>query len=163
MSEPVPALPVEYAELVAALQSERPSNMLRVLDLHLQAATAITALSARIEALEVGTLQFQAGIPDIAAGSMRCFIALMVSRHSGKDCILPLYYLNGYPLEYEECQCGDNADAHDDGCPTTGWFYDESNFDYENCYHPIAGEVVAWAELPSPETARSLLPEVPHG
>lgn len=101
-------------------------------------------------------LEFQTGTPGIAKGSMRRFIALIVSKHSGKDYVSPLYYLNGYPLEYEECICGADSDAHDDGCPTTGWFYDESNFDYESCYHPVPGDVVSWAELPSPEAARAL-------
>ena len=115
----------------------------------------VTAL-AHPSPATTAALEFQTGTPDIAKGSMRRFIALIVSKHSGKDYVSPLYYLNGYPLEYEECICGADSDAHDDGCPTTGWFYDESNFDYENCYHPVPGDVVSWAELPSPEAARAL-------
>lgn len=102
--------------------------------------------------LHTVALIFQNGTPTVNKGDCRVFCALMVSRHTGKDLVLPLYYLNQMPLEKEECDC---AEEHDEGCPTTGWFYDNSNFDYDNCYWPAEGEVVAWAELPKAEVVRS--------
>lgn len=60
------------------------------------------------------------------------------------------YYLNNYLLDRDGgCdKCSDSSVDHSDGCPTTGWFYDESNFDYDNCYHPINSEVLEWAVIP---------------
>ena len=106
-----------------------------------------------MDANAVGLL-FQTGTPPVMRGSMGCFICLSTGKTTGMDGVKPLYYLNEYPLEYDECKC---SKEHDDGCPTTGWFYDESNFDYENCYYQAAGEIVAWAELPSPVHVRAAL------
>lgn len=102
--------------------------------------------------------EFQTGTPIVATGNCRIFLALMVGKHTGKDIVLPLYYLNAMPLEMDECKC---SEEHDEGCPTTGWFYDESNFEYEHCYYRAEGEVVAWAELPSGADVRALLTAPP--
>lgn len=90
--------------------------------------------------------------PDVGRGGMKCFV-LLVEHDNGRRCTIPAYYLNRYPLEMEDCRCDEE---HDDGCPITGWFYDESNFEYEHCYHRVEGKVLAYAEIPDAETAMNL-------
>lgn len=92
--------------------------------------------------------------PDVRRGGMECYIILCVGERSGQPYTQPAYYLNEHPLEYEDCIC---AAEHDDGCPTTGWFSDEANFDYEHAYIRIRDEVVAYAHIPNGETAMGLL------
>lgn len=87
------------------------------------------------------------GVPDVELGGMKCVLAYC--KHTGgRESVLPAYYLHGYPLSYEDCVCDSDKEHSDDGCPTTGWFYDESNFEYDHLYHVIEGEVLGWAELP---------------
>jgi hypothetical protein len=88
-------------------------------------------------------------LPDVPKGQMRACIIMHRSKHTGKNFTMPAYYLNAYPLEFED-GCGDEKceDEHDDGCPVTGWFYDNANFEYENCYYRIEGECLAWALIP---------------
>lgn len=101
------------------------------------------------------------GVPEVKSGSMKGFVVL--TRHKdSRETVFYAYYLNALPLEYEDgcdekrgCQ---KDDEHPDGCPTTGWFYDESNFEYENCYHPItATEVIAWAALPTVDEVKAAI------
>jgi len=100
-------------------------------------------------------------LPDTAPGTMVTCI-ILTKAATGRDWTMPAYYLNAYPLEYEDCVCNSHEDhGENDGCPTTGWFYDESNFDYENCYHPVTGTVVAWAKIPSAEDVIASLPVQP--
>ena len=106
-------------------------------------------------------IDFVAGSqPTIEEGAMLCCLALVRAKSDGVARVIPAYYLNAHPLEYQDdCAtrgCPKDED-HEDGCPTTGWFYDESNFEYDNCYYPIHGEVIAWARLPdSFKTATAL-------
>lgn len=94
------------------------------------------------------TLKFSDGstLPEVRRGSlMDCII---VTEHSGQRASFAAYYLNAFPLDHgDDCICKTEAD-HDDGCPTTGWFYDESNFEYDNCYHAVTGTVLLWAPIP---------------
>jgi hypothetical protein len=83
--------------------------------------------------------------PDVKPGNLASVI--LTTERDGKHFTFPAYYLNRYPLEYDDCKCETDKD-HDMGCPTTGWFYDESNFDYDNCYHHVEGRPVAWALIP---------------
>lgn len=98
-------------------------------------------------------------VPPVKPGHMELFIVAGVSKEGRKTCY-PAYYLNAYPLEYqddcEERGCPKDQN-HDDGCPTTGWFYDESNFEYDNCYHPINGDVIAWATWPDRNVVHAAL------
>jgi len=98
----------------------------------------------------------EAAAPDVPCGGMGCFILLTKTSREGHDRYhtYPAYYLNEHPLEMEDCNC---AAEHDDGCPTTGWFYDNSNFEYENCYYPVEGEIIAYAEIPGPDIALKLI------
>lgn len=99
---------------------------------------------------------WQRGIPEVERGGYKTFVCLMVSRHTGKDFVLPLDYLNAMPLETaDDCKC---AEEHDDGCPFTGWFYNNSNYEYEDCWWRAEGEIVGWAKLPSAAEARAALP-----
>lgn len=118
---------------------------------------------ATISALPLSvTLEFRPGdeIPDVPRGNIQACIILMRSRHTGKNFTQPAYYLNGYPLEFED-GCGDPKceDEHDDGCPVTGWFYDNANFEYENCYYRIEGECLAWALIPKASDVEAALQE----
>jgi hypothetical protein len=76
---------------------------------------------------------------------------IVVSEREGERFTYAAYYLQGFPLLYEECVCVDGeTQHHSDGCPTTGWYYDQSNFEFEHCFWPIEGTVIAWAEIPTP-------------
>jgi hypothetical protein len=98
-------------------------------------------------------------VPPTPAGDMDTYI-IMTRNKDNREAVFPAYYLNAYPLNYDEpCEdrgCPKDAE-HEDGCPTTGWFYDESNFEYDNCYHSISAEVIAWAHLPSLEAVKGSL------
>lgn len=96
-----------------------------------------------------------ATLPEVAAGDNKIFI-ILTEHENGKRFVLPAYYLNRFPLEYEDCKCDTDKD-HDDGCPTTGWFYDESNFEYEHCYWKVTGTVLAWAPLPTAADVQAAL------
>lgn len=98
-----------------------------------------------------------AKVPDVAEREMQAFIIASRSNYDGQVRTFCGYYLNGYLLDYqgEECpQCpGPDKDGccpRDilDGCPTTGWFHDESNFEYDDCYYRIEGTILAFAEIP---------------
>jgi hypothetical protein len=96
-------------------------------------------------------LEFHSGdeTPPVRSGTYKQLIITTIS-DKGKSYTYAAYYLNEYPLEYEGgCDaCRDGKVEHDEGCPTTGWFYDESNLEYENCYYPIRNEIVEWAHIP---------------
>lgn len=98
------------------------------------------------ERREAIALEFRPGneTPDVKQGSYSGFI-VVTENDNGKHFAFAGYYLNAYPLQYDECRCKEPCE---DGCPTTGWFYDESNFEYENCYYPISSRVVRWAPIP---------------
>ena len=97
-------------------------------------------------------------------GDMRCLLAVVRGK-DGRVRTIPAYYLNRYPLEYQD-PCDERGcpkdENHEDGCPTTGWFYDESNFEYDHCYHPLGGEVIAWAALPSAEVVDEMIAAQSH-
>lgn len=95
----------------------------------------------------------RSGLPDVKTGHQKCFVA-MTRNKEGRECVFAAYYLNAYPLEYDDCVCK-AEDDHDDGCPTTGWFYDNSNFEYENCYYEVSGNVIAWAALPTADDVKA--------
>lgn len=94
------------------------------------------------------TLKFSNGdvVPEVKPGNM--MDCIIVTERDGKRFSFAAYYLNAFPLDHgDECICKTEAE-HDEGCPTTGWFHDESNFEYENCFHAITGTVLLWAPIP---------------
>lgn len=93
-------------------------------------------------------------IPDVQRGCMKCFIILVRRVEGHEGFTMAAWYLNAYPLDMEDCRCDQE---HDDGCPTTGWFYDSSNFEYDNCYHHVEGTVVSYAPIPTAEQAAASL------
>lgn len=89
-------------------------------------------------------------LPDVKPGNMRAVLVVTRSEE-GKSFCYAGYYLNRYPLEYEDLP--DDAETDDYGMVlTTGWFHDESNWEYDNCYHAINRPIVAWASLPSADS-----------
>lgn len=117
-----------------------------------QNRAALATLQPSGERREAIALDFHTGdeTPDVKRGSYAGFI-VVTENDNGKHFAFAGYYLNAYPLDYgDSCPKGDGCqgDGCDDGCPTTGWFYDESNFEYENCYYPISTKVVRWAPIP---------------
>lgn len=102
-------------------------------------------------------LTFYQGTPITEKKSANSYIVL--SHNEGKDFVFAAVFLNAFPLDYEECIC-ESEEEHGDGCPTTGWFYNESNLEYENCCFPVTGTIIAWAEFPSAEAIRkSITPD----
>jgi hypothetical protein len=82
------------------------------------------------------TLKFSDGVPEVKPGHM--MDCIVVTERDGKRVSFAAYYLNAYPLGYNDCIC------------ETGWrtFYDESNFEYDNFYHPVNATVLLWAPIP---------------
>lgn len=122
---------------------------------------AKSALSAMRRVRQTGrgdgtvALQFVLGAePPVESGGLKCFL-VHTRGEEGREAVIPAYYLNAFPLEYEECICKADTD-HEDGCPTTGWFYDQSNFEYDNCYHKLSVEVISWALIPKAETLATI-------
>lgn len=115
-----------------------------------KANSALASLEG--DAVERVALAFHSGenVPEVKIGSMQCCI-VVTENEQGKHFAFPGYYLNAYPLQYDECRCDEPCE---DGCPTTGWFYDESNWEYENCYYPISSKILRWALIPD---ARAIL------
>lgn len=109
-------------------------------------------LAARSSNVGRTLLDFQpaATPPEIDAGTMLSLLVL--AEDGGERYVLPAYYLNAAPLLREQCVCVD-GETHDPaaGCPTSGWYYDQSNPEFEHCLYPIEGAVLAWTPLPSPE------------
>lgn len=121
---------------------------------------AVIAAMSRAADRDGVMLDFQTcAEPEVKTGNLKTFVVL-VRRASGGTQVLPAYYLNAYPLEFDECVCTDN-EGHDDGCPTTGWYYDESNLDYQHCYFELEGAVVAWAKFPDSDAVEASLKSHP--
>ena len=102
-------------------------------------------------------------VPDVKAGAMLGCI-IVIERRDGKRISLAAWYLNAFFLDHgNDCICESEKDHDDDmGCPTTGWFYDESNFEYENCFHPVDGTVLLWAPIPNAEDILNPSQETPR-
>lgn len=117
-----------------------------------------SAAAAAVPTQALGLVFRQGGIPEVKPGTFRGFIGM--TRYQGRENVLPIYYLNAYPLEHEDCVCA-SEEIHEsgggDGCPVTGWFYDESNFEYEHCYYPVNGDVTAWAPMPTVANVKSAI------
>lgn len=93
--------------------------------------------------------------PSIPVGTQRSFIVAVRRAHSGKVYSFPAIYLNGYQLVYEtgECPKGNGCEGNgcDDGCPTTGWYSDSSEGEYDHNYAKLAlapgDEFLAWSPI----------------
>lgn len=104
--------------------------------------------------------------PDVKTGNAELFIILAEVNDGafhGTKIVFPAYYLNGFPLEYQDgCSkdiCTDEKCymANLDGCPTTGWFIAESIFNFNCSYEPILQNVLAFGTVP---TVESILTEL---
>ena len=83
-------------------------------------------------------LNFKDGhTPIVQKGNMKLFIVLAETVdgiHSGHKAVFPAFYLNKFPLEhYEGCDCQycSDEDYSGDGMPSTGWYSENSDFDFE--------------------------------
>lgn len=94
--------------------------------------------------------------PPIKAGQEKAFIVAVRRAKSGKVSTFPAYYLNAYPLSYEDgcSKCCDNEEFCEqsvDGCPTTGWFSIAGNDDdarqYESLHFDPGDEFLGWSEI----------------
>ncbi|WP_432475333.1 hypothetical protein ACRRRS_21790 (plasmid) [Brucella anthropi] len=95
-------------------------------------------------------------LPNILSGAMTTLIVLYRTE-TGREVVLPAYYLNSYPLYMDDaCTC---AEEHsDDGCPCTGWYQQVYHPDYDDAYAPLRCEVIAWASLPTADAVKALIP-----
>lgn len=99
-----------------------------------------------------------ADIPTVNKGGERQLVVAVRRARSGKVHTFPAYYLNGYPIHYEDvCKnCpgeGNGCGAEDgDGCPTTGWFTcaegGEWDYTYSRLHLDPGDEHVGWCEFP---------------
>lgn len=101
-------------------------------------------------------------VPDVPQGRMRQFIIAVRGSPPGTMLTMPAWFLNQVPLPYggtcPQCPHSEPKDTcskgRTDQCPTTGWFYNESNFEARNCFYLIDGTILAFAEFPQlPEEA----------
>lgn len=85
-------------------------------------------------------------LPAVAVGSNGKF--LILHETNGYRMLSSAFYLNEYPVTMEY-GCGHAAcrDTHGAGCPVTGWYGLDSNFDFEEGRRPILGTVISWAEI----------------
>lgn len=129
-------------------------------------ATELLAARKEIAGLREGLAPFawQPGetVPPAKNGAARVVIvAVSRAQQRGKVYTFPAQYLNAYPLNYEDCICASDDDHPDDGCPTTGWFTERSDEEYDSSYQSLlSGDdvLVAWREIePHPLDARNLL------
>lgn len=92
--------------------------------------------------------------PDTPPGSEKYFLVACRSRHDGKVRVFGAYRLNGALLHYEDgcASCPEDADqcpmSHGDGCPTTGWFKEIYDADYDRSWERLRGDVIAYAPQP---------------
>lgn len=156
----VPREPTEA--MIEAGMVHMPNQFRHILSRTFKAmlAAAPAAPPAAEEVERAASIVPKGGVPEIPDGGMKCVLALVKNKNS-KEYVTPAYYLNGHPLEYEDCVCDSDDDHTNEGCPTPGWFYNESNFEYENCFYAIEGEVIGWAALLSVDTFRAALSSRP--
>ena len=91
-------------------------------------------------------------VPNLRKGTMEYFLVRWRLPHDASPGarVLGAYYLNAYPLEYED-RCGDCD--NDDTCPmvsggaypTTGWFTERADYQSDTVFEPLHGEVVGFA------------------
>ncbi len=100
--------------------------------------------------------EFRDGDPEgLANGEQKYCLAAMRSRDDGKIYTFAAYFLNNVELHYEEgceeCPEDENecAMAQGCGCPTTGWFNEVFDTDYDRSWERVRGTVIAHAEIPA--------------
>lgn len=85
-------------------------------------------------------------LPSVAAGRKAEF--LIAFETNGIRQFASALYLNEYPVTMEYgCDHPDCREKHGHGCPTSGWFWLDSDFTFEEGRKPIIGKVLAWAPL----------------
>lgn len=97
-------------------------------------------------------------IPPIERGSETEFVVAVRRGRNSKVYSFAASYLNAYPLEYRDgCPKGKDVniacEGCDDGCPTTGWFYqtgeDGESYQYNSLLSLNSGdEIVGWRNIP---------------
>ncbi len=94
-------------------------------------------------------------IPPVKKGSEAEFVVAVRRSMSGKVYSFAASYLNALPLNYEyECPKGNGCEGVgcDDGCPTTGWFYetgeDGEAHQYNDLHLKDGDELVGWRNIP---------------
>lgn len=108
------------------------------------------------------TLNFTEGNkPEAEPGTARYYFVRTRSRHDGKVRTHGAYYLSKYGLVYEYGSCPGCPDpeggpkclgAETGECPTTGWFDEVTDPEFDSVYEPLSGEVIAFTLPPEPET-----------
>lgn len=97
-------------------------------------------------------------VPDIPEGSHQEVLVVAKAKKDGAFYVYGAEYLNEFPLLYpddHECNCPEGLHDRTDGCcPTTGWFEDAPNDDYDRLYTKLSLEsdyriIVAWAYMPA--------------
>lgn len=157
------------AALEAALPSLAPTSLLGCAwhdaGVVLSVCASPVAAAAAVKGL-ADSVWFRPGVaPEIPRGTERSFIVAVRRARNGKTYSFPAIYLNAYPLLYESGDCpkgnGCAGDGCDDGCPTTGWYSESSDGDYDSNYtrlHLDAGdEFLAWSAIPQFDPDNSVL------
>lgn len=94
-------------------------------------------------------------IPEVKKGCEYELVVAVRRAKSGKVYSFSASYLNAYPLNYNDgCPKGDGCSGEgcDDGCPTTGWFYqtgeDGDSSQYNSLQIANGDELVGWRHIP---------------
>lgn len=85
-------------------------------------------------------------LPDVQPGNMKAIIILNENEEGRRFCFAG-YYLNKYTLDFD-----DDGESN-----VSGWFYDESNFEYEHCYWRVSGKIIAWSPMPTAQSVTEAL------
>lgn len=99
-------------------------------------------------------LEFADGDTPTNVNGIAYFFVACRSRHDGKVRVFGAYYLSDEPLHYEDgcAECPSNEDEcpahHGFGCPTTGWFTETYDAEYDRSWERVDGTVLGFAKQP---------------
>lgn len=94
-------------------------------------------------------------IPPVKRGGATEYVVAVYRAHHGKVFTFSSSYLNAHPLNYKyECPKGDGCEGNgcDDGCPTTGWFYETGEDGDATQFNSLelkdGDKLMGWCEIP---------------
>lgn len=98
-------------------------------------------------------------LPDVPSGSKEKFVVVIDGKRGGSHALA--YFLKDYPVTMEYgCDSEGCKETHGRGCPVTGWYSVDSDFDAEDGKIPLLRRVLAWAPLKDVKIPKKVLSRV---